>query len=167
MRLPVSLLATIIALLTASGLAWAAPAKETGLPLPRFASFRSSEVNLRTGPGVRYPVEWVYRRQDLPVEVIAEFDTWRKIRDWQGGQGWVHQSMLSAKRTVIVTGKVRTLRVKPDAGSGAVAQLEANVIAKLTECPETSHWCRVQVEKFDGWLRRAEFWGAYPDEAVK
>lgn len=151
--------------LTAAALA--APPKETGLPLPRFASFRSAEVNLRAGPGVRYPVEWVYKRADLPVEVIAEFDTWRKIRDWQGGQGWVHQSMLAAKRTAIVTGKVRTLRAKPDIAAGAVAQLEANVIGKLVECPEGSPWCRVAVEKYDGWLRRVEFWGAYPEESLR
>lgn len=167
MRRLISLLLCALAWWALESPAGATPAKETGLPLPRFASFRSSEVNLRAGPGVRYPVEWVYKRQDLPVEVIAEFDTWRKIRDWQGGQGWVHQSMLSAKRTIIVSGKVRTLRAKPDAGAGAVAQLEANVVAKLMECPEASHWCRVQVEKYDGWLRRAEFWGVYAEEAVK
>ena len=69
--------------------------KGTGLALPRFVSLRADEVNLRTGPGVQYPVDWVYLRQHLPVQIIAEFDTWRKIRDWQGTQGWVHQSMVS------------------------------------------------------------------------
>ena len=82
----------------------------SGLPLPRFVSLRAAEVNMRTGPGVQYPVEWVYRRQALPMEVIAEYGTWRKVRDWQGTQGWVHQSMLGGRRTLIVTGKVRTVR---------------------------------------------------------
>src|SRR5579862_3380664 len=92
----------------------AAGTEASGLPLPRFASLRSDEVNLRSGPGVRYPVDWIYTRRDLPVEVIAEFDTWRKIRDWQGTEGWVHQSFLSARRMVVVTGERRRLRADPD-----------------------------------------------------
>ena len=74
-------------------------AEETILPLPRFVSLRANQVRLRTGPGVQYPIEWVYQRQYLPVEIIAEYRTWRKIRDWQSTQGWVHQSMLSGNRT--------------------------------------------------------------------
>ena len=90
----------------------AAANKGTGLPLPRFVSLRAGEVNLRTGPGVQHPVDWVYHRQNLPLEIIAEYGTWRKIRDWQGTQGWVHQSMVGAKRTFIITGGTRTLRRK-------------------------------------------------------
>src|SRR5258708_28049028 len=78
-------------------------AANTG-PLPRYLSLRSDEVNLRTGPGVRYPVDWVLQRRNMPVEVLAEFENWRKIRDWQGTEGWVHQSMLSGRRYAIVTG---------------------------------------------------------------
>ncbi|HEC14175.1 MAG TPA: hypothetical protein ENI72_00310, partial [Rhodospirillales bacterium] len=81
--------------------------KGSGLPLPRFVSLRVNEVNMRTGPGVQYPIEWVYSRQYLPMEVIAEYSTWRKVRDWQGGQGWVHQSMLGGRRSFIVTGTTR------------------------------------------------------------
>ncbi|MDP7625068.1 MAG: SH3 domain-containing protein, partial [Rhodospirillales bacterium] len=78
--------------------AWTqAPPATTGKPLPRFVSLRADEVNLRTGPGVRYPVDWVYQRKNLPVEVIAEFGTWRKVRDVQGSQGWIHQSLLSSR----------------------------------------------------------------------
>ena len=93
----------------------AAPALEaaikgTGLPLPRYVSLRAGEVNLRTGPGVQYPVDWVYLRQNLPMEIIAEYGTWRKVRDWQGTQGWVHQSMVSGLRTLIITGNTRTVR---------------------------------------------------------
>ncbi len=81
-----------------------------GLPIPRFVSLRTNPINLRAGPGVRYPVDWVYVRRYLPVEVIDEFDTWRQIRDPAGAEGWVHQSMLSGKRTAVVTGSVRTLK---------------------------------------------------------
>ena len=106
-------------------------AETSGLPLPRFASLRAGEVNVRTGPGVQYPVDWVFQRQGLPVEVIAEYRTWRKIRDWQGTQGWVHQSLLAGKRTVIVIGGQRALHAKPEPDAKAVAQLEAGVVASL------------------------------------
>ena len=77
----------------------------SGLPLPRFVSLRSDKVHMRTGPGVRYPIDWVYKRQNMPMEVVAEFGTWRKVRDFQGTEGWMHQSMLSNKRTLAVTGQ--------------------------------------------------------------
>src|SRR5262245_57081238 len=83
---------------------------ETKLPIPRFVSLRSGEVNLRTGPGTNYPVDWVFVRRGMPVEIIAEFDVWRKIRDWQGTVGWVHQSMLDGRRTARITGADRELR---------------------------------------------------------
>ena len=152
--------------LTAAG-ADAVAAETTGLPLPRFVSLRADEVNLRTGPGVQYPIDWVYRRRHLPVEIIAEYDTWRKVRDWQGTEGWVHQSMLSNERTVVVTGKLRTLRHKSDTTARSVAHAEAGVIARLLECPDASTWCRVEVDGFEGWFRRVEFWGVYRDEVVR
>lgn len=72
--------------------------KSPGLPLPRFASLRADKTNMRTGSGVRYPIDWVYQRPGLPVEIIAEYGNWRKVRDWLGAQGWAHQSMPSGKR---------------------------------------------------------------------
>jgi SH3-like domain-containing protein len=140
----------------------AGAAGPTGLPLPRFVSLRSNEVNLRTGPGVQYPIEWVYRRAGMPVEVIAEFDTWRKVRDWQGTVGWVHQSMLTGKRRALVTGGTQALRREPRDGSALVARLEPGVIGEIGSCgPE---WCRVTAAGLRGWLKRGEFWGVYPNE---
>ncbi|MCW8835468.1 MAG: SH3 domain-containing protein [Rhodospirillales bacterium] len=139
----------------------------SGLPLPRFVSLRSDEVNMRTGPSVRYPVEWVYKRQGLPMEVVAEFDTWRKVRDWRGSQGWVHQSMLSSARTVIITGKDRTLRARPDSRAAPMALLESGVVGELEECQKDDVWCRIQVNGYDGWIRRVEIWGVYSDEAIE
>lgn len=139
----------------------------SGLPLPRFVSLRADQINMRTGPGVQYPVDWVYRRTGLPVEIIAEYRTWRKIRDWQSTQGWVHQSMLAGKRTAIVTGKTRTMRRDPDAKSPAVASMESGVIAELKECPTGGGWCRLEAGGVNGWLRKVEFWGAYKDEVLK
>lgn len=144
---------------------WAAPAAaQTTLPLPRFVSLRSGEVNLRTGPGPRYPIDWVLVRKDMPVEVIAEFETWRKIRDVEGTEGWVHQGMLSGRRTAIVTGDVRGIRRRDDPAAPVVAQLEPGVVAKLLECK--GPWCRVEVAGQKGWLQRGDFWGAYPNEKI-
>ncbi|WP_142849073.1 SH3 domain-containing protein [Telmatospirillum sp. J64-1] len=138
----------------------------TGLPLPRFLSLRSDEVNLRTGPGTRYPVDWTYTRRDLPVEVIAEFEAWRRIRDWQGTEGWVHQSMLSGRRMMVVTGTTRPLRRTADASANAIALVEPDVIGRLQRCPRDSEMCQVEVGGHVGWMRRDEFWGVYSREAV-
>ncbi len=145
----------------------AAGHKGTGLPLPRFVSLRANEVNLRTGPGVQYPVDWVYLRRKLPVEIIAEYGTWRKVRDWQGTQGWVHQSMLAGRRTFIVTGATRTIRRKDDVKSPAVATLEAGVIGNHVSCPGVDGWCRVEAAGNEGWLRRVDFWGVLRSEVME
>ena len=137
---------------------------QTGLPLPRFVSLRADEVNVRTGPGVRYPIDWVFQREGLPVEITAEFDTWRKIRDWEGTEGWVHQSLLSGKRMVLITGATRTLRREPRDDSAAVAHAEAGVVGELEACRQ--NWCRIEIRGFEGWLRMGEFWGVYVNEAV-
>jgi len=152
---------------TTVGTAEAAPRKGTGLPLPRFVSLRADEVNMRAGPSVRYPVEWVYKRSRLPVEIIAEFDTWRKVRDFQGGQGWVHKSMLSPTRTLIILGKDRSLRAEPDTHSAAVARIEPNVIGRVISCKKGMLWCQVDLQGYRGWIRRMEFWGTYPDEVIE
>ncbi len=154
--------AVIAAALLVPAVAWAQGG--SGLPVPRFVSLRSDEVNLRAGPGDRYPVEWVYRRRDLPVEVIAEFNHWRKIRDPQGTEGWVHQSLLSGRRTVTITDQMRVLRAEPSADAPAVALLEPGVLAKLMRCPRAGQFCRVEAGGHEGWLARADFWGVYPEE---
>ena len=144
-----------------------AQSRNSGLPLPRFVSLRADEVNMRTGPGVQYPVEWVYRRQGLPAEIIAEYGTWRKIRDWQGTQGWIHQSMLSGKRTFIVIGNLRTLRRSPTSTSAARVQAEVGVIGHFLECKSDSGWCRTEIAGHKGWIRRVDVWGVYKAEEIK
>jgi SH3-like domain-containing protein len=138
---------------------------ETSLPVPRFVSLRSSEVNLRAGPGTTYPVDWVYVRRGLPVEVVAEFDVWRKIRDWQNTVGWVHQSMLDGRRTILIVGADRVIRQEPGEAAAIVARLAPGVIGRLLSCD--GDWCRIEVQSYRGWLRRDEFWGAYHDEQIK
>lgn len=139
----------------------------SGLPLPRFVSLRSDEVNLRTGPGVRYPIDWIYARKDLPVEVIAEFEAWRKIRDWQGTEGWVHQSMLTGRRMMVVIGQSHTLRSSDSEASDAVAVIEAGVLGRILQCPRNRDFCRVEIERSQGWLKRDEMWGVYKSEWIE
>lgn len=148
---------------TAGNAADTAPAPRlgrSGLPLPRFVSLRAHEVNLRTGPGIRYPIDWVYRRPGLPVAVIDEFEHWRRIRDWEGSVGWVHQSMLSSTRSVIVVGDGVTMRRASRADAPAVARLAVGVIGTLDGCQEG--WCQVRVKGFEGWLPHTAVFGATP-----
>jgi SH3-like domain-containing protein len=138
----------------------------SGLPLPRFVSLRAPEANMRTGPGEQYPIKWTYRRPGLPLEVVKEYHHWRRVRDWQGAEGWMHSSMLTGKRSIIVTGEVRTLRAKPDGSSAAIARIEGKVVGRLLRCPKTGAWCRIEIEKVQGWLKRGEIWGVYEEEEV-
>jgi SH3-like domain-containing protein len=157
----------VLALIVAATLAGAASAQSRPdqLPIPRFVSLRSDEVNLRTGPGTRYPVEWVMRRRHLPVEVLAEFENWRKIRDPSGTEGWVHQSTLSGRRYALVMGETRALRRAPQNDAGVVARAESGVVGQLLEC--RAQWCRIDAGGFRGWLERRQIWGIYPSETLK
>lgn len=151
------LLALVLMLGTASA--------DTSAAVQHYVTLRASEVNLRAGPGEQFPIQWVYRRKGLPVEVIGKSDVWRKIRDWQGTEGWVHQRMLTESRGVIVRGAVRPLHSDPDPASNIVARAEPGVIAKLLEC--RGAWCRVETADVRGWLGRNEVWGVDPDEDVR
>lgn len=142
-----------------------AHAQSENLPLPRYASFKSSEVNLRAGPGENYPKQWVYQRAGMPVEIFEEWDTWRRIRDYQGVVGWVSVNLLTSRRTAIVTDTRRTLHDSPDATSRAVAELEPGVIGRLLECQ--GEWCRLDVKGYEGWMKRGEIWGVMPGENFK
>jgi len=138
---------------------------EPGEKLPRFASLRSDQVNLRVGPGESYPIQWVLTRKEMPIEIIKEFEHWRMIRDWQGVEGWVHERMIWGKRDVVVKGGVRVLHQLPELTSNAVARAEPGVFAHLIEC--RGDWCRIEAADITGWLQRSEVWGVYPDEIVK
>jgi SH3-like domain-containing protein len=138
----------------------------TGLPLPRWASLRSDDVNLRAGPGTRYPVDWVYRRRDLPVEIEREFEVWRLIRDQDGVRGWVHEATLVGRRSFVVLGSERVLRAAAADDAAPVARLEPGVVGRIRDCAAGKPWCEMQVGEYRGWLKRDEVWGTYPDEAV-
>jgi len=135
------------------------------LPVPRFVSLATDEVNLRTGPGMRYPVKLVVRKSGLPVEIVREFDVWRQVRDIDGDDGWVHKSMLSGRRSVIVKSQVQTIVRKPENGAKPVARLEPGVIARLQTCK--GGWCEINASSYSGWIKKETIWGVYPDEAFK
>jgi SH3-like domain-containing protein len=136
----------------------------SGLPIPRFASLRSDEVNVRTGPNTRYPIDWVFKRKAMPVEIVAEYENWRKIRDWQGASGWVHQSLLTGKRSFIIASKTANLHKTPAASAEVVAKLEPEVMGEIRSC--TGDWCRVKVSNVSGWIERTRLWGVYKSEPI-
>ena len=142
----------------------------TGLPLPRFAALRSDEVNMRSGPGTRFPIEWTYQRRELPVEIVREFELWRRIRDPEGTEGWVHQSTLMGRRSFIVRGAPGTevmLRRRAEDQAQPVARLRPGVVGRLRACEANNPWCEAQIGEHRGYIKRADIWGVGPAEEVK
>ena len=170
MRFALIFLAAIVAFRTIAVASPEEPAPSETPPLEQkstvhFASLRSDKVNLRTGPSADYPIDWVFVRKGLPVEILAAFDTWRKIRDSDGTVGWVHQGMLSSRRSVLVTGATRALRQDPKPDGAVVAELEPGVVARLSRC--NPGWCEVKAHGYSGWLERDQLWGLEAGEVVQ
>jgi SH3-like domain-containing protein len=138
----------------------------TQLPLPRWASLRADEVNLRVGPGLRFPIEWQYHRRDLPVEILREVEVWRLIEDQDGVKGWVHTATLKGQRSFVVKVIEATLRAAPADTGVPVARLKQGVVGHLRACDAGAAWCEVQVADYRGYLRRDQFFGTDPGEAV-
>lgn len=138
----------------------------TGLLLPRWAALRSDEVNLRVGPGTRFPIEWQYHRRDLPVQILREVEVWRLVEDQDGVKGWVHQATLVGHRSFVVKDAEAVLRRSADDAAAPVARLKPGVVGRLRACAAGATWCEVQVGDYRGWLRREQFWGSFPGEAV-
>lgn len=141
----------------------------SGLQLPRFVSLKADKVNMHVGPAKNHEVKWRYQRAGLPVEITGEYENWRRIRDSDGTEGWVYHSLLSGRRTGMVTLRAKDemfpLRSKPDAESRVVAQLQSGVLGTVKRC--AGGWCRLLVEGFDGWLPQEKLWGVYPNEQVE
>ena len=142
---------------------------KSGLPMPRFVSLKPDRVNVRGGPTRDHEVMFVYTRAGLPVEITAESDNWRRIRDWEGSEGWVYHSLLSGRRTAVVTPKDKKelvpLYEKGDSSSPVIARLQAGVLATIKRC--SGSWCRVVGPGFDGWTLQERLWGVYPNENVE
>lgn len=151
-------------------------AGKTGLPLPRFASLKSNKVNLRVGPGTDFKINWLYQRRGLPMEIIQEFDNWRKVRDPDGNEGWVLHSLLSGRRTVVIMpweagdrDKLSNLLESPERSAKLAARLEPGVVANVKSC--TEQWCELQVTEsgsnIEGYIEKNAVWGVYPDEFIE
>jgi SH3-like domain-containing protein len=156
----------VMLLFLLGSLGWTTPLRaENDPPVPRFVTIKSNEVNARVGPHMRYPVRWTFVRKGEPVEVIAEYEHWRRIRDRYNDEGWVHQSMLSPKRrVVIVANHPVALRRRPTEESTAIAELHPEVRADLDGCE--NHWCRLGVQGLHGWVPALALWGVAPNDHV-
>lgn len=145
---------------------------KSGLPLPRFASLKSARVNMRVGPGSDYKITWMYVKRGLPIEIIQEFDNWRKVRDPQGNEGWILHSLLSGKRTAIVSPWDKgqnelmvSMFNSPDGSAHLSAKIEPGVIAKINYCE--NQWCELSAGPANGFVKQDFLWGVYPDETIQ
>ena len=162
-RLVLALLISILGSLATVSLVHAtAKGPVTGFDMPRFVSLRSSEANVRTGPGLTYPVKFKYLRARQPLQVVDEFGHWRKVRDWQGDEGWIHHRMLTGTRTLRVTADKVALLTRPMESARPRALIEQGALLHFTMCDP--HWCRVKVQDYRGWIPRAAVFGLGEDE---
>ena len=136
----------------------------SGQPLPRFVSVVAREANLRTGPGRQYPILWIYRRPGLPLLVVDEYGPWRKLRDRDGEEGWMHRSLLSGRRMAIITGTKRDLFARPDRNSPVRIEAEGGVTGQIRDCRPL--WCRLEIEGISGWIERRFLWGIRDGEII-
>lgn len=161
MRLGVA--AALVAMLLATGAASAAErGKVTNLPIPRFVSLKASEGNVRRGPSLSHRIDWVFQRRNMPLRVTGEYGHWRRVEDRDGQGGWVHYSLLSGVRHVIVDADLTPLRAKPATEANVAAYAEAGVVARLGKCAPA--WCRISVDGRKGWVPKQALWGVGRDE---
>ena len=146
----------------AAGAAAAERGPVTNLPLPRFVSLKAAEGNARRGPSLSHRIDWVFTRRDMPLEITGEDGHWRRVRDRVGAGGWMHSSLLSGVRTVLVTEEMTPLLLRPEAEAPVLAQAEAGVVARLGEC--VPDWCRIAADGRRGWAPRDALWGVAEDE---
>ena len=145
----------------------------SGLPLPRFVSLKSKRVNIRIGPSTDYAVAWMYLKSGTPMEIIQEYDNWRRVRDADGTDGWVNQALLSGERTAVAAPWMRgktedvfvNMRREPQSSAIVTAKLQPGVVISIDEC--NGDWCHASINGAEGWVSQAEIWGAYPGEAFR
>ena len=141
---------------------------ESGLALPRMVSLRSSLINVRSGPGIRYPIVWVYKQKGAPVEIISEFELWRKIRDWEGSETWVKKNMLSGRRFIkVINPGENNIYAKPEIDAKVVAKAEDGVVGEIEKCPTPDGMCLIKFDTVKGWMPREVLFGLYKNEVIK
>jgi SH3-like domain-containing protein len=141
----------------------------SGLPIPRFVSLKPSDTPMREGPSKDHRIRWVFKREGMPVEIIAEFENWRRVRDSEGDDGWVYHARLSGRRTAQISPKLKvdtvTLHARDSDSAAVVARLQPGVIGAVEQC--TGRWCRISGDGFDGWMPQERLWGVYPGERIR
>lgn len=137
----------------------------TNLPLPRFVSLKAKEGNARRGPSLSHRIDWVFKRRNMPLQIIGEYGHWRRVRDRDGQGGWIHYSLLSGVRHVIIEGEVASLYMNPDTESQVNARAEPGVVARLGTC--TLDWCHISASGSKGWIQKRFLWGVDPEEIRK
>lgn len=135
---------------------------ETNLPVPRFVSLNASEANVRRGPSLSHRIDWVFTRRNMPLQLVAEYGQWRRVIDRDGQGGWIHYTLLSGARTVLIGDENTALRSRPDANGTESAILEAGVIARLGRC--NPDWCQLTAGGYRGWVPKQSIWGVRPEE---
>jgi len=137
----------------------------TNLPLPRYVSMKASEANVRRGPSLTHRIDWVFKRRDIPLVITAEHGHWRRVEDRDGAGGWIHYSLLSGTRTVIVERDMLDLLAQPQDGALVVARLELGVVARIDKCG--AEWCRLNAAGYRGWAQKDGVWGVKPGEVLE
>jgi len=134
----------------------------TSFPIPRFVSMKATEANVRRGPSLSHRIDWIFKRRDMPLQITAEHGHWRRVRDRDGLGGWIHYSLISGTRTVIVEEEMLGLFPRAEAAGPVVARLERGVVARLGKC--TEKWCRITAGGYKGWAPKTSLWGVEADE---
>ena len=137
----------------------------TNLPLPRYVTLKSGDGNARRGPGLTHRIDWVFVKSGMPLRLTAEYENWRRVEDAEGFGGWVHYSLLSGTRSVLVSQDMAEFHSSADALSDVTFQAERGVIGKLLEC--SIDWCRVNTNGEKGWVQKTALWGVNPDEILE
>ncbi len=136
--------------------------KITNRPIPRYVSMKATTGNVRRGPSLSHRIDWVFQRRDMPLRITAEHGHWRRVEDRDGMGGWVHYSLLSGTRTVLVEKDMLTLHARPDPSAPAMAALELGVVAHVSEC--SNEWCMLRSGGHKGWAPKSRLWGVKAQE---
>ena len=158
---------TIIATIFCSAQAYADDIKigKSGLALPRMVSLRYDKVNARSGPGINYPIDWVYQQKGAPIEVIDEYEVWRKVKDWEGSVSWVKQSMITGKRFVkVMTLGENNIHNNDSYKSKVIAKVEDAAVGEVKKCTKSSDFCLIKFDTIEGWVPKKILFGIYPHE---
>ena len=134
----------------------------TNLPIPRYVSLKVKEANARRGPSLSHKIDWIYKRQNMPLEIYAEYENWRRVRDFEGLGGWVHYTLLSGIRYVLVKKELLEMRLLPSIDAQVIAKVPQHNIATLDKC--NKDWCRIIDDGYKGWVPKNGIWGVYENE---